>query len=45
MDSDFKRGLWYGLFSLTPILPMSWWWEYFDNRKTDEYFKKIRTDI
>jgi hypothetical protein len=42
MDSDFKRGLWYGLFSPTPILPMSWWWEYFDNRKTDEYMKKIR---
>ncbi|MES2376191.1 MAG: DUF5060 domain-containing protein [Bacteroidota bacterium] len=42
MDSDFKRGLWYGLFSPTPILPMSWWWEYFDNRKTDGYFKKIR---
>jgi hypothetical protein len=42
MDSDFKRGMWYGLFSSTPILPMSWWWEYFDNRKTDEYFKKIR---
>lgn len=43
MDSDYKRGLWYGLFASTPILPMSWWWEYFDNRKTDEYLKKIRT--
>jgi hypothetical protein len=42
MDSDYKRGLWYGLFASTPILPMSWWWEYFDNRKTDEYLKKIR---
>ncbi|MDB5157243.1 MAG: glycoside hydrolase, catalytic core [Mucilaginibacter sp.] len=42
MDSDYKRGLWYGLFTSTPILPMSWWWEYFDNRKTDEYLKKIR---
>lgn len=42
MDSDYKRGLWYGLFSPTPILPMSWWWEYFDNRKTDEYLKKVR---
>lgn len=42
MDSDYKRGLWYGLFSPTPILPMSWWWEYFDNRKTDEYMKRVR---
>ncbi|GAA4099292.1 DUF5060 domain-containing protein [Mucilaginibacter panaciglaebae] len=42
MDSDYKRGLWYGLFTPTPILPMSWWWEYFDSRKTDEYMKKVR---
>lgn len=43
MDSDFKRGLWYGLFTPTPILPMSWWWEYFDNRGTDKYISKVRT--
>lgn len=43
MDSDFKRGLWYGLFSPTPILPLSWWWEYFDKRGTDKYFAKVRT--
>ena len=42
MDSDYKRGLWYGLFSPTPILPMSWWWEYFDNRKTDIYLARVR---
>jgi hypothetical protein len=42
MDSDFKRGLWYGLFSPTPVLPMSWWWEYFDSRKTDTYLERIR---
>lgn len=42
MDSDFKRGLWYGLFSPTPILPLSWWWEYFDNRGTDAYFARVR---
>ncbi|RYY37879.1 MAG: DUF5060 domain-containing protein [Sphingobacteriaceae bacterium] len=42
MDSDFKRGLWFGLFSPTPILPMSWWWEYFDNRGTDAYYKRVR---
>ncbi|PZR21976.1 MAG: glycoside hydrolase [Citrobacter freundii] len=43
MDSDFKRGLWYGLFSPTPVLPLSWWWEYFDNRGTDAYIQHVRT--
>lgn len=43
MDSDFKRGLWYGLFTPTPILPMSWWWEFFDDRGTDAYFARVRT--
>jgi len=42
-DSDFKKGLWYGLFSPTPILPMTWWWEFFDDRGTTAYFSKIRT--
>lgn len=43
MDDDFKRGLWYGLFSPTPILPMSWWWEFFDSRGTDAYIIRVRT--
>lgn len=43
MDSDYKRGLWYGLFSPTPILPLSWWWEFFDDRGTDAYLKNVRT--
>jgi len=42
MDGDFKRGLWYGLFSSTPILPMSWWWEYFEDRGMNQYFKGVR---
>jgi hypothetical protein len=42
MDSDFKRGLWYGLFSPTPILPLSWWWEFFENRGTDIYIRRVR---
>ena len=42
MDSDFKRGLWYGLFSPTPVVPMSWWWEYFDKRGTDVYIGNVR---
>ncbi len=43
MDSDFKRGLWYGLFSPTPVLPLSWWWEFFENRGTDSYLQRVRT--
>lgn len=42
MDSDFKRGLWYGLFSPTPMLPMSWWWEFFEDRGMMRYFKNVR---
>jgi len=41
-DFDFKRGLWYGLFSQTPLLPMSWWWELFDDEKMACYFKGVR---
>jgi len=40
-DFDYKRGLWYGMFSPTPILPMTWWWEFFDERKMTPYFKAI----
>jgi hypothetical protein len=42
-EFDFKRGLWYGLFSPTPILPMSWWWEYFDERGMTSYFKNVHS--
>ena len=42
MDRDFRRGLWYGLFSPTPVTPMSWWWEYFENRGLVPYFRKVR---
>lgn len=41
MDGDFKRALWLGLFSPTPILPMSWWWEFFENRGMMSYFKPV----
>ena len=43
MDLDFKRGLWYGIFSPTPVTPMSWWWEYFENRGMVPYFRHVRT--
>jgi hypothetical protein len=42
MDADFKRGLWLGLFSPTPILPMTWWWEFFDARDQTPYFAGVR---
>jgi hypothetical protein len=42
MDSDFKRGLWYGLFSPTPVLPMSWWWEFFEERGMFYYIGHVR---
>lgn len=42
MKADFRRGLWYGVFSPTPITPMSWWWEYFDERGMVPYFRAVR---
>ncbi|MFA7139801.1 MAG: DUF5060 domain-containing protein [Proteiniphilum sp.] len=42
MDIDFKRGLWYGIFSPTPVTPMSWWWEYFEVRGLTPYFRGVR---
>ena len=41
MDVDFKRELWLGTFSPTPILPMSWWWEFFENRGMMGYFRQV----
>jgi hypothetical protein len=43
MDGDFKKGLWLGLFSPTPVLPMSWWWEYFDHRGVTPYIGRVRS--
>lgn len=42
MVHDFKRGLWYGLFSPTPVLPLSWWWEYFDEKQATPCFAAVR---
>jgi len=39
---DYKRGLWYGLFSPTPVLPMTWWWELFDDQQMTPYFRAVR---
>jgi len=40
-DFDLKRGLWYGLFTSTPIVPMTWWWEYFDERNMTPYYSSV----
>lgn len=42
MDNDFRRGLWLGLFSPTPVLPMSWWWEFFEDRGMMSYFEIVK---
>jgi hypothetical protein len=41
-DYDYKRGLWFGMFSPTPILPMSWWWELFHEENMEPYFRSGR---
>lgn len=41
-DYDLKRGMWYGLFSPTPILPLTWWWELFHERNMIPYFRGIK---
>ncbi|RFS21752.1 DUF5060 domain-containing protein [Chitinophaga silvatica] len=38
---DYRRGLWYGMFSPTPILPMTWWWELFDNQNMTPYLQAV----
>ena len=35
-ESELHNGLWRGMFSPTPILPMSWWWEW--HYQKHEYF-------
>jgi len=42
MDHDYKLGPWLGLFSPTPILPMSWWWEFFDERRLTASLARVR---
>jgi hypothetical protein len=42
LEYDYKRELWYGLFSPTPILPMSWWWEFFDEHNMTPSMRSVR---
>lgn len=39
---DFKKGLWYGVFSPTPIIPMTWWWEFLDENNATHYFSRVK---
>ena len=43
MDHEYELGLWLGLFSPTPILPMTWWWEFFDERHLTPYLARVAT--
>ena len=42
-DFDLRRGQWYGVFHETPIYPMTWWWEFFDERNMDWIYKSVST--
>jgi len=35
-EDEMHNGLWRGMFTPTPILPLSWWWEW--HFAQDEYF-------
>lgn len=39
---DYRHALWLGLFSPTPILPMSWWWEFFEEKDAMRYLLPVR---
>lgn len=42
MKMDFRRSLWYGLFCETPVTPMSWWWEWFEENGMIPYIRNAR---
>ncbi len=42
-NNYFHLGLWRGLFSEAPILPLTWWWEYFMENGQFEDLNKINT--
>jgi hypothetical protein len=45
MDADLAHGLWSGVFSPTPILPLTWWWEFFDERGTIAVLRPVRAVV
>lgn len=40
-ERELRLGLWRGLMSPTPVLPMTWWWEFHDSRDDWRYFRAI----
>ncbi|MCE5184649.1 MAG: cellulase family glycosylhydrolase [Planctomycetaceae bacterium] len=43
MVDGLHRGLWYGMFSATPILPQTWWWDYFEQNGDNYQFSAAAT--
>lgn len=39
---ELRLGLWRGLFSPTPVLPLTWWWEYHQDRGEFAFLKPVR---
>jgi len=42
-EEEFHDGMWRGMFSPTPILPLSWWWEYHLDNGQYFHFKPLGT--
>jgi hypothetical protein len=40
---ELHMGMWRGMFSPTPILPMTWWWESFAEHNDWDVFKAVST--
>ena len=40
-EGEFHRGLWRGLFSPTPIIPMTWWWQWHFEQNHYYHFKPV----
>ena len=40
-DTEFHNGLWRATFARTPILPLSWWWEYLNDNHVLAQMKNI----
>lgn len=44
-EEEFHDGMWRGLFTESPVLPLSWWWEYHLDNDQYKYFKPLRIAI
>jgi hypothetical protein len=43
MEKELHMGLWRGMFSPTPILPLTWWWDYHKDEGHDYHFEAAAT--